>query len=436
MEISINYVYLFCYLSSWLGILLHHQKRRKTFDQGSAIILLYILGAAASLILFNLDPGRYDELKLFPFIYLFTSLLLISFPIIKYDSSKIKKVLRPSGVMLEVFAITYIIFSFATLLNYGPDIFSNISYMMSDTGGGSALYQSALARSQNANDGKIANLPAIISSAMSGVGILVTIYYWNLERRNKLISYGLNTSLVIAVLPSLAAGQRNGLSETALVVGATFLLLKVFISKRKKKTFYFLCGITLIIMAFPFVYITVSRFDLEALESIYFYGGQSNLNFNNYGLDNGGLRYGDRIFNLFKNLAGFDAPSNFWELRHKYSLLSINDEVFIGLVGDFTLDFGPVITVIIFAITAYVVSRASAPANGRFYFYQLIPLHFLVYSCVIGSFKLFPFANYSGNLKLVVYIIAYFAFRFGESWDSQKKFSRKRKETLSSLDVG
>ena len=87
---------------------------------------------------------------------------------------------------------------------------------------------------------------------------------------------------------------------------------------------------------------------MDVAESIEWYYGQSFLNFNNYGLDAGGIRYGDRTANFFKSFLFDDVPHNFVERREKYSHLKIDDYYFYTFVGDFTIDYGPILAVLLF----------------------------------------------------------------------------------------
>ena len=150
--------------------------------------------------------------------------------------------------------------------------------------------------------------------------------------------------------------------------------------------------------------LTIGRFQnwgKGPLASVYGYIGQQNLYFNKYGLDNGGIRYGDRTFPLFKQLLGFEnVPKSFWERREKYHNLKINDEKFISFVGDFTLDFGPYIAPIIFVLLTLFVLRRTKIRNGEVAFHQLILLHLVMCICVQGGLKLYSFAD-TGNLQIL-----------------------------------
>ena len=177
----------------------------------------------------------------------------------------------------------------------------------------------------------------------------------------------------------------------------------------------------------PIIVLTNSRFsELQggSLQSIYFYVGQENLNFNNYGLDNGGIRYGDRTIPLFKRILGFEnVPRNFWERRQKYPDLKINDEVFIGFVDDFTLDFGPIIPPLIFIIFTLFVLKRTKIRNKKILFHQLIRIHFVMCICMLGGMKLYSFADLAGNIQLIVYFLAYILFRLDHEKNQQLKKS-------------
>jgi hypothetical protein len=185
-------------------------------------------------------------------------------------------------------------------------------------------------------------------------------------------------------------------------------------------------GIVLIIaISVPIVAITISRFDRPgsggAMSSVLFYTGQENLYFNNYGLDNGGLRYADRTFPMFKRMLGFDnVPHNFYERRAKYPNLKINDEVFVGFVGDFALDFGPYIAPLIFIFFTFFILNNTRVRNGRLLFHQLILLHFVMCICIQGGMKLFSYPDVS-NLRIITIFIAYWAFRIDYEQIKQRR---------------
>ena len=106
-----------------------------------------------------------------------------------------------------------------------------------------------------------------------------------------------------------------------------------------------------IVISLPIVAILVSRFD-NLVGSIggfsRWYVGQGSLYFNNFALDAGGTRNGDRTFNLVKRIIDSDTPKNYVERREKYHNLNVDDDIFTTFVGDFVIDFGPYLAVVMF----------------------------------------------------------------------------------------
>jgi hypothetical protein len=86
-----------------------------------------------------------------------------------------------------------------------------------------------------------------------------------------------------------------------------------------------------------------------------------------------------------------------------HQISEINDEVFIGFIGDFTLDFGPVPATLILIIFTLIVLRKTRIWDGEILFHQLILIHFVMSVCMVGGMKLYPFSDTGGNLQLIFY---------------------------------
>lgn len=408
-------IYLIIYTTIWIVTILIYQKRKKNFDAGSLILFTYLAYSIVSLILYNSPYYTFKDIQLFPFIYLYLMLMLAFSPVLKYDDFKINEIKKPTNFILNTISIIFIVASIVQI----PAIFSNfilnIIRLFVMSSGGQDLYNEAMSNSYSLGDGNIANLPSIISNAYGNFGILLFFYYLTLNKPNKLITFGLFISCILNIFINISLGQRGPILETLLSLIITYFALKKFFQPKIKKIINVI-GIMLIIAAsIPLIVLTISRFgNMEggSISSIYYYVGQENLHFNNYGLDNGGIRYGDRTFPLFKRMLGFEnVPNNFWERRQKYPELKINDEVFYGFVGDFTLDFGPLIPPIFFIIFTFFVLSKTKVRNGRFLFHQLILIHFVMCVCMLGGMKLYSFSDVGGNLQLIVYFMAYISFK-------------------------
>jgi oligosaccharide repeat unit polymerase len=310
-----------------------------------------------------------------------------------------------------------------------PTIISDIAFsiikLLTDPAGGKELYNAAISNSYSIGDGNISNFPSIISNAFGNFGILLFFYYLTLKKYNKLILIGLLLSCIVGLLTNISLGQRGPIIEILFSLIITYFALKKFFQPKFIKIIKII-GISLVIaISVPLIALTTSRFGDMAggsLSSLYYYVGQENLYFNNYGLDNGGIRYGDRTFPLFKRVLGFDnVPHNYLERRQKYPDLKINDEVFCGFVGDFTFDFGPFVAPLIFIIFTLFVLNKTRIRNGKILFHQLILIHFVMSLCMLGGIKLYPFSDVGGNLQLIVYFVAYICFRLDYGISLQRK---------------
>jgi oligosaccharide repeat unit polymerase len=172
-------------------------------------------------------------------------------------------------------------------------------------------------------------------------------------------------------------------------------------------------------VAIPIIAITISRFSdredsPETSGYVYWYIGQANIYFNNYALDAGGTRNGDRTFNMAKRLLSPDTPKNYTERRDKYRNLKIDDGFFTTFVGDFAIDFGPLGAFIIFVVFNGWAILHIPPRDGTIKLHQLLLVYFALCVSLQGGMTLFMYSD-TGNLALGAMIILYIWLRFHES---------------------
>ncbi len=415
MEEFISNINIILYILALGVTFVLYQKKKKNFDAGSVLLFSYLFYSISSLLLFNTQFFYFGTIDLFPFIYLYLMLMLASLPVLVYDQNKIEEIQKPSTIFLNVFSIIFIIATLTQIPSIISDFRINIVKLLTVSSAGQELYKDAMDNSVSTGDGNISNLAAIISGAFSNIGILLFFYYLTIKKPNKLILIGLFVSSIVILLSYISLGQRGLIVEILYIIILTYFILRKFFSEKINKIVKRVGIFIVLAAAVPLIAITNSRFDDTlggSLSSVYYYVGQENLYFNNYGLDDGGIRYGDRTFPLFKRMLGFDnVPANFWERREKYPDLIINDEVFIGFVGDFTLDFGPFVAPIIFIVFTLFALNSTKLRNGTLQFHQLILIHFVMCICMLGGMKLFSFSDVGGNLQLILYFIAYFIFK-------------------------
>lgn len=438
MRFDANFILLLLYVIVWIITFTIYQKKKKYFDAGSVIIFFNILYSIFSLFLFY-DPfwgPEFNQLHLFPFLYLYIMLMIAAWPVFKFNQLKIKQIQKPSNILFNAIFYIIIVSTYAGLVNGLPKLADGFMKILFDSTAGLAIYKETMEASEamNIGDGKISNLPSIISGLLSDLGILMLFYNMTLKKSRHIITICLTIACLYPILDQISVSQRGPVLDRFFTIIISYFTLRKFIPRNINNIIKTLGILLVISITIPLVAITSSRFDREgsggAMSSVLFYVGQENLFFNNYGLNNGGLRYGDRTFPMFKRMLGFkNVPHNFYERRAKYNNLKINDEVFVGFVGDFTLDFGPYIAFLIFILFTLFILRSTRLHNGRILFHQLILLHFVMCICIQGGMKLFSYSDVS-NLKIITIFIAYFVFRIDYELIEKRRL-HKRQLTLS-----
>jgi oligosaccharide repeat unit polymerase len=425
MDSLISNINIVLFILAWLVTIILYHIKKKIIDAGSVLLFTYLIYSVTSLLLYNSPFYHFDRIRLFPFIYLFLILLLVFWPILKFNANKIEEIQKIPSIYLSIFSLIFIIASLVQLPEIISEFVLSIRKLLTTSSGGLDLYNKSMAGSRSIGDGKISNLASIISNAFGNFGILLFFYYLTRKKRNKLILIGLFISSIISLLFNVSLGQRGPILETLFSMIITYFALRRFLQPKVNRIIKIVGVSLLLASSIPITALTISRFENNSkgsMASVYFYGGQENLYFNMYGLDNGGIRYGDRTFPLFKRILGFEnVPENFMERRDKYPHLKMSDENFYTFVGDFTLDFGPIIATLIFLFFTLFVIIKTKIRNGIIRFHQLILLHFVMSVCMLGGMKLYPFSDVGGNLQLIVYFAAYMFFRL----DYNLRFQRQ-----------
>ncbi|MBR6936256.1 MAG: oligosaccharide repeat unit polymerase [Prevotella sp.] len=414
------------YLLLWILTFIWYHWKRRAIDAGSAIIGTYVLYAFFSILSVNNQILfiEYKPLTFFPFIYLYIMLMIALSPGISNHLNPPTNLLCSNTKILEITGIVIIIASISLI----PNIISNFSEgfvkLFTDTDAGKDAYMESINESDERGNG-ISSITNIIFNATSTLSYFIYFYFISASKKNWYMIVGLSVAIIVGFLVPIMQGLRGGVIITILTLILAYMLYKPFLSIRLKRVVQTLGIAGMIAVMIPIVAITMSRFGKEkaGVESImYWYIGQENLYFNNYGLDNGGIRYGDRTFNLFKRLVDPNTSKNYVERRDKFHHLKSNDDIFTSFVGDFALDFGPVGAFVIFVVFNVIVVYHTRPRDGTIKLHQLLLLYFALSICMQGGMSLYNFAD-GGNLQIVMIFLIYFYLRYYEAL--QEKFPLK-----------
>ena len=329
-------------------------------------------------------------------------------PILRFNIQKIETFPDPPFKVLDILVWGFIICMIIKLPSDLMRIQDGISTIMLDQG--RELYSDVMNESQIKGGAYIiSSLPTIYTNLTTEIILLIAFYNFYKKRKKKLTTAVL-IALAFTPFSSLANGQRGGAFDVIIIAIGTYFLFAPLLENKIRRIAKITGIVFLVGVLVPTVALTKSRFgsrDYSVLDSVYSYMGQQNLNFDIYAFDNNGLRYGDRVFPLFKKMLGFeDVPDDFWQRRKKYPKLKINDEVFIGYIGDFLLDFGPWISTILFVVFTSIFLSLTKLRHKKCEFYQLLVIQFVLTLGLQGGLKLYPFADTFG-LKIFSFGLLY-----------------------------
>lgn len=413
LDCDLNNLYLFINLFIWAFSFIIYQCKVQYFGVGSGILVLYMLIAVLDIHLYNnqLYLYQFRELEVFPFLYLFLMIILIAAPIFIINEKNVKKIDPPSMSLFRVTCVIIIIFSLIGLPRIILTIRENFVYLILNSDAGLELYQDSSLEYTSKVKSEF-NIFSILSGVCGKLSLVYLFYYITLDKQNKFILLGLILSSISGPLYSISSGSRAETAQFLLNSIFLFLFVRNMVPEKLKKkilTVFFVLSITFLI---PFLAITLSRKDGDvgkALTGVENYIAQGPLYFNNYGLDAGGIRYGDYTAVAFKYMAGMNPAMYYWGRLSKYSHMKLNESLFYTFVGDFTLDYGPVWTMIIFLLVAFIFIISFSKIKYSITFHQYLMLYLLMTTC-LGYFQ-FPFGREGGNLYLISIIILYFVFR-------------------------
>lgn len=410
--------YLLTYILLWVVTILRQQKKERREDVVFYINALYLSLGVISFILFN-DKSVYGidfkELSLFPFVYLFFTLQICLKPLRTYCNSRYNSISKVNENIIRYIAIFFIGTSLVQLPSNIINLQEGVMKIIFDMNAGLDAYNDAALSSDTVEDGTIINIFYIFSAAFSEIGIFILFYYLTKRETGIIIKTALVVSVVGVMIDPISKGNRTVPMQVLLALFFAYMLFKPYMREATNTIVKRIGIVLMIILMIPLVSITISRFSESnsgALGSVEKYLGQSTLIFNNYAFDSGGIRYGDRTFPLFKRMIGFDnVPSNYSQRRTKYSNMKIDDSHFISFVGDFVLDYGPIMAFFILLFFAFVFDNIIKCRSDCIPIYNLLAVYFLLNIVVQGSFYLFSYADVGGNLKIITYTITYIVLK-------------------------
>lgn len=382
---------------------------------GSVTFLLYTFLALMSLIMVVTSEEKPLDLNFFALLYLYVCILISYKPLASLNQPGLK-VQTTSTKPLNVLLTVIVVFSVARF----PEIVNNFSKIITgfllDSNVFYDQYNTAMETYTQVQSNDSFNVFAIILGMFDRYIPFFLMYYLTLQKRNKLLTFGLVIGLVIAPMHGLIEAQRGVLVDVVLSCVVAYALFKDSYSDKLNKIVR-ITGLSFVAgVAIALSMITVSRFsqsfmaDDSVQRSVYAYAGQTMTNFGEYGFDTGGIRHGDRTIPLIKKVLFMDGAFDYAHRMEKYQYLKLNEGMFSTYVGDLVVDFGPVLAFLIIVIMTFMFSRMIVHKGRVIPMYKLIPAYILGYIILCG-WHLYPFADFGGNLSLFIGFVLYFYFR-------------------------
>lgn len=409
---------------AYLLTFLFYQKKVCSLQVGSVVLLVYTMVSFGSIYLYSISPiwGIWDftNLTFLPFLYLYVILLISFRPLLIFDNQKVIGMQMPNNSIMNLISISIIIVHLAFFIQ---TILS--SFSIADLFSADILSENYEDKGEAMASKKgVINIFGVLKNIFADVLWIMFMYNW--VKGKRIIAFGLICSIGIAAFTSLAWGARGPLVSIIMQMPFAFIIFRPLMTNRQKKQVTLTAAILVLIVLLGFWSMTYGRFSDNVNHTItdilIYYLSSDFLMFNNYAIDPGDCRYGDRVFPLIRMLFGLDTAEGFRERRLLFPKLRIDDSQFTFFVGEFCIDFGPFLAFLIIAFFSFILYRQFKKHK---YDMGDIALGMLWFHILIYGFSLFVYAEKSGNLR-ILYLL-FFVYIF-------KRFTPQRKEEAHTIE--
>lgn len=408
-----NKTILICNAALYVGTFILYQAKVKKFTLGSFVLLFYAILASLAIDLFyntDLIIGYSNRtLTVFPFVYLYITLMMMFFPLLKFSSRNNCTIILTHNTLIKRFSIIAVfICCFYFFFIRLPSI--DFSMLFNPEQYALNYLDNRLDEGKKIEFGFVNFMSLLYYAIFEPLIPLLWIY--NIIIDNKKLSKCLLFCWFLIIISNSATGHRDSLVKSLLSLVYVYFIFRFYISKKIKKRLITTAFCIGAVMFLFFMISTIGRFsNKDASTSIYIedYAAQSFLNFNTYGLDAGGTRQGDKIVPLVKVLLGEPISKNYLDRRTMYSNLKIDDSVFYTFVGDFTIDFGPFFAFVFLLLISSFFTKMCV--KNCYHFGNILWL-FVLCRITIGGFTLYPYPDIAGNITLIFYCFVSFFFNF------------------------
>lgn len=377
-------------LLAYLILFVFYQIRKKTFDIGSILLMVWTIGSAGAIWYYSFPyvPKFYPNITVAPLVYLFLVNLFLIYPFQKcnYKDIRIVEVYNLRGTL----KLASIFFGIIVI----PPLLCLLVKMASFN-----FASGALAEMYGADADKATLLfPSFIKPFYSIIRhftqFIIFLFFYNLglKRGSKLIILGMGMNILLFFLVALMSASRGGIFTLMLSCGFFYFFTRhtLGIKVRKITKYVILCTFGIII--FGVAVISFSRFNSmngrgenkEIDLWIAQYAGE------------GMLRFDDIAWHLDKHMGGYqtlpvvaaifdEKAKNLDSMILKYDReLGTQIWMFDTYLGDIVIDFGKVGGAIAVFILGLIIRYLLKHRYGKMSMFKLIILNYFFILLAVG----------------------------------------------------
>lgn len=381
------------------------------------LLSLHLIGSPS-------QKGLFEGQNLIYHLYFIFLLVLLVKPLLQFDNYyQSIPVHYYSERLLGIVLIPII---FLCIFNI-KDLYSEFTFglvqLLTDEGYGSQLYHE-LREGQGLGQASSSgfNIVYVLSNVAKTVAPFFLLFYIACKNKRKILLIGLTLATLVSFMHSISIGSRIVIVQMGLEILFFYIFMSKYYSEAVRRKTRIIGLFFALVIGAGFFAITISRAISSKEDSpllfVERYAATPVLNFGKYGLDPGGIRYGDKTFPLVKSVFTSNVARSYYERINKYKTLNLDESNFILFPGDFIIDYGVIIGSFFLFIAAIFFHSALKKRKKTLRLSQLSILYLLV-SILVGFYQ-YSLSDFLGNMKFIVLLLIALFFRIIENEQIRK----------------
>lgn len=373
---------------------------KHNFDEGCFLLAIYLLTAIFNLLYYPSHTYYYNNISLFPFIYLYVILMLFFRPYLISRKEIVNKItpINPNSKQYKILyflCIIYIVFSIISVYYSIGQIYENIAKeAWGEIYGNDDKYENPYV---NVLDGIAKRYTDYLRPVILLFSFYLLAFYYKKKKIQVLVI--ISSVIVSTLIAAAAVASRGNIINICLLLALCYIIFKNKIPYSIKKYIYLTSGLFILILSAYFLSVTAARFGegSDSYDSLLFYAGHSMLTFND-GIFNQTTNYswGSYFFSYFVNIFGFSPIES--KIDPKATGL------FITFVGTLYRDFSPILLFFIAIVFPMWVMKICHIRKRHIDFADLFIYVFYIKQLIAGFTVGSPFDGFLWVIAILIYI--------------------------------